>query len=56
MDFVTQNKQKSAIKSPDKKSAASLKLGKVGQNFVKAKQARRTHLQHLLRVFFAKQT
>ena len=63
MDFVTQHKQKSAIKSLDKKSAsprgspivaASLKFGKVGQNFVKVKQAGRTRLQHLLTVFFCK--
>ena len=62
MDFVTLNKQKSAIKSPDKKLAtqgarrffvaASLKFGKVGKNFVKAKHAGRTRLQHSLTVFF----
>ena len=61
MDFVTLNKQESAIKSPDKKSesqgtrrffvAASLKFGKVGQNFVKTKHAGRTRLQHSLTVF-----
>ena len=56
MDVVTLNKQKSAIKLPDKKFfvAASLKFGKVGQNFVKAKHAGCTHLQHSLTVFFAK--
>ena len=60
MDFVTMNKQESEIKSPDKKSesprrffvAASLKFGKVGQNFVKAKHAGRTRLQHSLTVFY----
>ena len=64
MDFVTLNKQKSAIKSPDKKSAsprgslifvaASLKFGKVRQNFVRVKHAGPTHLQHSLTVFFCK--
>ena len=46
MDFVTLNKQKSAIKSPSKNCqffvAPSLKFGKVGQNFVKAKHTGRT--------------
>ena len=51
MYFVTLSKQKSAIKSPHKKSAspsgspnfvaASLKSGKVEQNFVKTKHAGR---------------
>ena len=62
MDFVTLNRQKSVIKSPDKKSAstrrffvaASLKFGKVGQNFVKAKHGGRTRPQHSLTVFFSK--
>ena len=61
MDFVALNKQKSAITSSDKKSwarrffvAASLKFGKVGQNFVKAKHTGRTRLQHSLTDFFAK--
>ena len=34
--------------------AASLKFGKVGQNFVKAKQAGHTRLQRSLTVIFAK--
>ena len=56
MDFVTLNKQKSAIKLPDKRFfvTASLKFGRVGQNFVKVKHASRTRLQHSLTVFFAK--
>ena len=59
MDFVTLNKQKSAIKSPDFLGspffvAASLKFGKVGQNFVKAKDAGCTRLQHSLTFFFCK--
>ena len=61
MDFVTLNKQKSGIKLPDKKLAsgspiffvaAFLKIGKVGQYFVKAKHTGRTRLQHSLTVFF----
>ena len=59
MDFLTLNKKKSAIKSPDKIFvAASLKFGKVRQNFVKAKHAGRTRLQHWLTVLFlqSKQT
>ena len=65
MDFGSLNKQKSAIKSPDKKIgepkgladfffAASLKFGKVEQNFVKAKHGGRTRPQHSLTVFFSK--
>ena len=64
MGFVTLNKQKSAIKSPDIKPgaqgarrffvAASLKFGKLGPNFVKTKHAGRTRLQHSSTVFFAK--
>ena len=64
MDFVTLNKQKSVINLPDKKSAspkgrqffvmASLKFGKVGQNFVKAKHTGRTRLQHSLTIFFSR--
>ena len=75
LNFVTLNKQQSATKSPDKKSApwarrgacqlfvqgarrffaaASLKFDKVGQNFVKAKHAGCTRLQHSLAVFFCK--
>ena len=57
MDFVTLNKQKSAIKSPDKKLAsprASLKFGKVGQNFVKAKDAGRNSSTALVDSFFCK--
>ena len=49
---MTLNKKKSAIKLPDKKiGEASLKFGKVGQNFGKAKDAGRTRVQHSLTVF-----
>ena len=64
MDFVTLNKQKRAISSPDKKlgspdarqffGVASLKFGRVGQHFVKVKHASRTRLQYALTEFFAK--
>ena len=59
MAFVTLNKQNSVIKLPDKKLgarrffvAASLKFGKVRQNFVKAKQVGPTRLQLLLTLFW----
>ena len=59
--FVTLHTQNSVIKSSDKKSgarrffvAASLKFGKVGQNFVKAKHVGRTRLQLSLTVLLAK--
>ena len=61
MDFVTLNKQERAINRLTKHCraqgarryfvAASLKFGKVGQNFVKTKHAGRTRLQHSLTVF-----
>ena len=50
---MTLNKQKGAINSPDKFFlAASLKFGKVEQNFVKAKHVGRTRLHHSFPVFF----